>query len=269
MKRCFHRAAKLKTVALAGTTALAMVAPAAAQTWLLNGSGFADVEAACLAVYSTRNDSWLIHSREQCETPLSPCSTFKIPNSLIGLDAGVLKGPGDTFTWDGTVHSRKVLNQDHDLASAVRHSVVWYFQQVARSVGPERMQQALDRFGYGNRDISGGIDQFWLGSSLKISALDQIDFLRRLNARELPADPGHQATTRELLLQDFAIPEDFRGTLYGKTGSCPMPGSDHGWFVGIVEREEDTLVFAVNVIGENRWGPEARRIAIRMLQQIP
>jgi beta-lactamase class D len=245
--------------------------PALAETtaWPFRPAEITDERQICLAVYSATTDSWLIHNRAQCERPLSPCSTFKIPNALIGLETGVLSGPGHALPWDGTQHTRNALNRDHDLASAIRDSVVWYFQEVARAIGPLRMQSALDRFAYGNRDISGGIDRFWLGDSLRISALQQVEFLHALQQRRLPATDANHVTLKTMLLQDYAVPEGFRGTLYGKTGSCPMPGDDHGWFVGILERDGAATIFAVNVIGEGRWGPDARRIAIRMLQQLP
>jgi beta-lactamase class D len=51
-------------------------------------------------------------------------------------------------------------NRDHTLASAIRFSVVWYFQEIARRIGAARMQRYVDAFQYGNRDLSGGVDRF-------------------------------------------------------------------------------------------------------------
>ena len=236
--------------------------------WRSSPAELAAGQKVCMAVFSQASQSWSIYNLPQCQLPLSPCSTFKIPNALLGLQFDVLSGPEHEMSWDGTEYDRKVLNQDHNLASAMQNSVVWYFQELARQIGEERMQQSLDAFDYGNRDISGGIDTFWLGDSLEINALQQVEFLGKLVNRELPADAGNQATVLQLLLQDYALPDDFKGTLFGKTGSCPMPGDDHGWFVGMHERKDDRLIFAVNVIGEKAWGPEARRLAIEMLQAI-
>ena len=80
-------------------------------------------------------------------------------------------------------------NHDQTLASAMRHSVVWYFQRVATGIGEERMQRELDRIGYGNRDISGGLTRFWLQSSLKISPREQVGLLRALFNGSLPSPP--------------------------------------------------------------------------------
>jgi beta-lactamase class D len=248
------------------------MAPAIADmpSWPRPLADYAAGKAACIVVYSADADQFVIHNPEQCRERLSPCSTFKIPNALIGLESGVLTGPGDTRKWDGTQHSRKVLNQDHDLSSAIKFSIVWYFQSVALDIGEARMQAALDAFDYGNRDISGGQDRFWLSSSLKISALEQSTFMKALDEESLPAGKENQQTVKAMMLQDYSLPEGFTGELYGKTGSCP--GNDdttgHGWFTGFYHRGENQYVFAVNVKGEEQWGWQAREILIEVLQEM-
>ena len=224
---------------------------------------------ACIAIYDRNADQFLVHGLEQCQERLSPCSTFKIPNALIGLEAGVLQGPSDSKEWDGTVHSRDVMNRDHDLASAIRYSIVWYFQELALEVGPERMQEWLDRFDYGNRDISGGQERFWLSSSLAITALEQIRFMSALDTGQLPAGSDHQATVRRMMLQDENLPDGFEGSLFGKTGSCIGPDTDHGWFTGFYHRGNNDYVFAVNVKGRKQWGWQAREITVRVLNDLP
>jgi beta-lactamase class D len=231
-------------------------------------SDYAHGESACIAVYSKNDEQYLVHNPDQCQERLSPCSTFKIPNALIGLETGSLSGPGDAKTWDGTLHSREVLNQDHDLAGAIRNSVVWYFQELALEIGSEQMQAYLDLFDYGNRDISGGQDHFWLSSSLEITALEQIRFMSALNDEILPVGKEHQATVKAMMRQDYALPESFNGALYGKTGSCISPAGNHGWFTGFLNRDDQEYIFAINVKGEKAWGLQARAIAIEVLQDI-
>ena len=227
------------------------------------------VPSTCIAVYDRAADQYLVHNLAQCQERLPPCSTFKIPNALIGLETGVLEGPGDVKAWDGTVHSRKVLNRDHDLASAIRHSVVWYFQEVARDIGPGRMQQYLDAFDYGNRDISGGQERFWLSSSLEITALEQIGFMAALDDGVLPADGDHQQEVKSMMRQDEHLPKGFDGVLYGKTGSCIGGPVHHGWFTGFYHRDGRRYVFAVNVKGEKQNGWRAREVAIDVLNALP
>jgi len=209
----------------------------------------------------------------QCALPLSPCSTFKIPNALISLQSGVVDGPGHLKTWDGTVHERAVNNRDHTLASAMQHSVVWYFQSLARDVGAQRMQTWLDRLNYGNRDISGGIDRFWLGSSLEISAYRQLELIKELDHQTLPFSHAVQQQVTDMLQQASAL----AGTLYGKTGSCRGDSHsrpDHGWFIGWVDwasstaRNPVTSYFVVNIRGQGAWGVNARPIALALLNDL-
>jgi len=104
-----------------------------------------------------------------CGTRLSPASTFKIPHALAALDAGVVSGPDDRFTWDGVPRAYESWRRDHTLASAMRNSVLWYFQRIAEKLGMARERDYLKRFDYGNADPSSGLTTFWLGESLIIS----------------------------------------------------------------------------------------------------
>jgi beta-lactamase class D len=179
---------------------------------------------------------------------MPPCSTFKIPNALISLDVGAVTVDDNFIRRDRDAVPAQDWwpqrwDEDHDLTSAIRNSVLWYFQELARRVGGEEMQRQLDRLGYGNRDVSGGIDRFWLSSSLRISADEQVAFLSRLVRGELPFDPAHVAFVRRALQLDGGGGEGGGGegddawALFGKTGSCELPDGDWvGWLVGWVER---------------------------------
>jgi beta-lactamase class D len=211
------------------------------------------------------------HGVELARTRLSPCSTFKIPNSIIGLETGVIPDAAFVLKWDGQKRPVEAWNRDHDLRSALRNSVVWYYQELARRVGPARMQHWVRALGYGNEDISGGIDRFWLGSSLRISPDEQVDFLARLHAGALPASARSLAIVEEMLLQDAPA----AGLVYrGKTGSCegPAPDETHGWWVGSVEKEGRPYVFAALIQGEAASGRVCRPMAekaLRMLGVLP
>jgi beta-lactamase class D len=196
---------------------------------------------------------------------LIPASTFKIANALIALETGVADGPDFALPWDGRQGDgfwSPAWSRDHTLATAMRQSVVWYYQELARRIGPERMQAYLDRFDYGNRSMSGGIDQFWLRGGLRISADEQVLFLRRLLSGELDVSPGALAALRSALLLEDGIAH----RLSGKTGTVSVtPTRELAWLVGFVERGEHTWLFALNVEGEQvweQWGPPAARLAL-------
>ena len=100
---------------------------------------------------------------EACRTRLTPASTFKVPHALAALEAGAIKSPDERLTYDGKGDWPESAKRDHTLASAVRHSVLWYFQRVAERLGPEREAQYLRRLAYGNMDASSGLTTFWIG----------------------------------------------------------------------------------------------------------
>ena len=192
-----------------------------------------------------------------CAERISPCSTFKIPNSLIGLETGVIADENAVLRWDGVKRSRGEWNRDHTLASAIKVSTVWYYQELARRVGAERMQRLVSAIPYGNADTSSGIDTFWLGRSLRISPDEQVAFLERLRLSQLPFSERSQRIVREILVQEGPGPIVYRG----KTGSCDFDEApDHGWWVGWVEKDGKATLFAMLLRGEEAFGPVARRL---------
>ncbi len=94
------------------------------------------------------------------------------------------------FPRDGEKRWLDAWNRDQDLRSSMRNSVVWVYEGFARAIGAEREAEFLQRLRYGNMDISGGLATFWLDESLKISAHEQVAFLRGLSRNELPFPPS-------------------------------------------------------------------------------
>jgi bla regulator protein BlaR1 len=201
---------------------------------------------------------------EKAKVRVSPCSTFKVPHALIGLETGVLSGPEHPMKWDGKKREIATWNQDQTLRTAIKYSVVWYFQKVAEGVGLEREQAALRAMHYGNEDVSGGLTTFWLGTSLAISADEEADFMRRLAAGSLPFSQKNQATVRELI----ELRRTPRGVLHGKTGTSGGDGTPGplGWFVGYVEHEGKAYPFATRIEGKGALGAKARKIAEQILE---
>lgn len=203
------------------------------------------------------------HNAERADERFSPCSTFKIPHSIFALDAGVLKDDKEVLKWDGVTRDREALNRDHDLRGAISVSVVWYYQELARRLGMEREQKYLDSISYGNRDTSAGLTEFWLNTSLAISAREQVAFLDRFRRSDLPFSQRSMD-----IVKDCLIVRNEPGLVYrGKTGSGRGNGStpDIGWWVGWVERDGRAYVFAANVSGHDMWGPRVRELTEQVL----
>jgi beta-lactamase class D len=175
----------------------------------------------------------------------SPKSTFKIPNALIGLETGVIEGERHLWLWDKAPRRLHDWEQDLDLAGALRVSCVPCFQDVARRVGAERMNRYLRDFGYGNQDLSGPIDEFWLDGPLRITPRGQVGFLHRMLSGALPVKRGNI----ELIWRLLEIESGPGFTFSGKTGLGSQDGRAVGWLVGYVEREGRRWVYATLVRG--------------------
>lgn len=195
-------------------------------------------------VFDERARRFTYHDRSRAATRFVPASTFKVLNALIALENGNVADEFEVLRWDGVDRGLPMWNRDHSLASGMRFSAVWFLQEMARRTGAQRMQEWVDHVGYGNGSIAGGIDQFWLTGDLRISAVEQVGFLRRLADGSLPFAGAHQESTRRILAA-----EDAPGhTLYGKTGWTTRSGqADIGWYVGWVERAERPWFFALNI----------------------
>lgn len=182
------------------------------------------------------------HDSDRAALRFSPASTFKILNTLIALEAGIVASKDTPMAWDGADHGLPAWNRDQTLESAFRVSCLWCYQEIARSVGTARYAAALQQVGYGNQQVGQQVDRFWLDGTLTISALEQIEFLSKLHACELPFREEHIAELKSIMLTDTT--PDY--ALYAKSG-WTGPDLHIGWYVGFVETDEDTWLFALNM----------------------
>lgn len=197
-----------------------------------------------------------------------PCSTFKIYNSLIGLEEGLISGPSMPFyKWDGQQRPFEAWNRDLTFKEAFQASCVPAFQELARKIGPVRMQRWLDKLGYGNRDLSGRPDAFWLPRAGQKTILISPDAQAELIRRLVVGDFGARESTYEVLWEVMRLEASERGVLYGKTGSGlrssadgPTSGFDMGWLVGFLQNGTRKYAYACLVLGEGRSGKDAKRI---------
>lgn len=208
-------------------------------------------------LYEPAADRYRVLDEGRARRRFIPASTFKIPNALIGLEVGAIADENEVFRWDGKPKPVPAWERDHTLASGLGESVVWMFQEVARRIGKAAMREWLDRLDYGNRDIGGGIDHFWLQGGLRVSAYEQVEFLHRLAEGRLPMTQRSQRLVRRALEV-----ERTRGyTLYAKSGNA-AGREPVQWWVGWIERRgRPEAFFAMNLAP----GPKtalAERIAI-------
>ena len=200
----------------------------------------------CFVLYDLKNDKYQKYNTERCAQRFIPASTFKIFNSLAALECGVIKDEKEIIKWDGNKRSYENWNQDLDLGQAFKYSAVWFYQELARRIGDERMKNYIELNKYGNMDISGGIDRFWLDGALRISPDEQITFLEHLYKNDLKFSQRSIDIVKKIMIYDEK--DDY--IIRAKTGWAVRTKDQIGWFVGYVETKENVYFFATNLVAK-------------------
>ena len=197
-----------------------------------------------ILLYDFQEDAYYSNDFERAKEGKLPASTFKITNSIIGLETGVIESDTTMFKWDGEERGNENWERDLSLGDAFRFSCVPCYQEIARKIGSERMNDYLQKLDYGAMEVdSSNMDRFWLGGDSRISQMQQIDFLKRLFASKLPISER----TTNILRKIMFIEETEKYSLYGKTGLSNAEHGYNGWFVGYVEQGTGTYFFATNI----------------------
>ncbi len=221
------------------------------------------------AVREVGSGQSFVWDTERVEQRELPASTFKILNSMIILQTGAVADVDELVPWDGVVRLIETWNQDHSLRTGIEVSAVWMYQELARRVGEDRMAEWVTAARYGNADVGGGIDQFWLSGDLRISPLEQLDFLERMVTDDLPFDPETVAAVQEIIVR-----EQGDGWSWShKTGTAPAGLSALGWLVGTTDYDNRRWVFAMNLDLESTEGtpldPQVRQtVSRRILEEV-
>lgn len=212
-----------------------------------------------LVLLNDSNGELMTNNQARSQRRYIPASTFKIPNSLLILEAGLVQDEHTRFTWDGTKRDYSNWNRDHNFASAMKYSVVPIYQKLALALGESKMANGLSLLNYGNNDIAGGLDRFWLDGELAISAIEQVQFLQRLYHNQLPVSERSQRIVKTMMLNEA----NSDWVLRAKTGYGVRQNSKIGWWVGWIEREDNTYFFAMNMDIDNTEQLADRQAIVR------
>ena len=227
-------------------------------------------------MYNPASGQYSLYQPQLCETRFSPYSTFKIISACMGLHNGILEDENSHMRYSGAQYPVPAWNADLSLQEAFQSSCVWYFRQVIDALGQERVAQELEALSYGNCDVSewagSGINPlpdlngFWLGASLKISPIEQVQALARIFGG------GSRYSGQEVaIVKDMMLAGETDGwAIYGKTGAGP---EGEAWFTGFAQGGSQTLYFAFFLngacAGSQPSGSAAKDIAFRALAQVP
>lgn len=197
-----------------------------------------------ILIYDSSDHTFISNDFEHASKGFLPASTFKIVNSIIALETGVVENDSTLILWDGNQRAMEIWEQDLYFRDAFRLSCVPCYQEIARKIGSERMNDYLKKLNYGQMQVdTGNIDVFWLSGESKISQFQQIDFLQRLYYSRLPIRKRTQNNIKSMMLLEEGA--DYK--LYAKTGWAVREGNNIGWFVGFIESGQKVYFFASNI----------------------
>lgn len=171
-----------------------------------------------------------------------PASTFKIVNSLIGLETGIITDEKMVIKWDGVKRWNEDWNKDLTMEEAFKVSALPYYQEVARRIGKDTMRLWLDSLHYGNGVMGKYVDSFWIDNSLKVSSDEQLGLVKRLYFDQLPFQKRTQQIVRDVMVRE----DNTKYTLAYKTGwGFDEKKNSIGWIVGWVEENKHPYFFSM------------------------
>ena len=206
---------------------------------------------------------YIRHNATRAIQRFAPCSTFKIPHTAILLESGAAPDPTFTLKYDPALKQTTNWARDFDLHSAFKASALWYYHAMARRVGMPVERQFVERFQYGNADTSGGLDSagwvFWVDGTLRISADEQVQFLRSFYEGKLGVSDRTTRLTKEIMIAE----ETPSWRLSAKTGACQPSGeATSNWYVGYVETSRGVYYFALQMGAKDYGRAYSERIPI-------
>ncbi|MGL6113423.1 MAG: class D beta-lactamase [Cetobacterium sp.] len=218
-------------------------------------------------LYDESTNEFIGYNKERAEELFYPASTFKIYNSLIGLNSGAVKDTKEIFyKYDGEKVYLKSWERDSNLEYAMKVSQVPAYQLLAKKIGMKEMKKQIDILNFGNKEIGNKIDKFWLEGPLKVSAIDQVELLNKLGNGRLPYPIEIQREVQNITI----LEKGSDWILHGKTGwatnNIKIPV---GWFVGWVEKNGKIYSFALNMdLKESSKLPKREEIAKKALKSL-
>ncbi len=199
----------------------------------------------CFGLYDNGAGHFTIYNLSRFrDSSYSPASTFKIVNSLIGIQTGIISDEKMLIRWDSVKRWNEDWNKDLTMEEAFKVSAVPYYQEVARRIGKDTMKRWIDSLSYGNKNISGPVDSFWLNNHLKITPDEEMGLVKKLYFGQLPFYERTQNIVRKVMLRE----DNTNYKLSYKTGwGNKENGNEIGWVVGWIEENKHPYFFVLNI----------------------
>ena len=211
-----------------------------------------------IVIESLNTKKIYIYNDKRAKNLYSPASTFKIPNTLIALNEGIVT-KDSVIVWDKKIREYESWNKDQTLLTAFKSSCVWCYQEFASKIGVEKYKKYLKELNYGNKVVGNDVKNFWLDESLKINAFEQINFLKKLHKNNLPFKQNDIDALKNIMIDE----KTSNYTIRSKTG---WEGR-YGWYVGYVETKDDVWFFAMNIDTKSKDDlPKRKTITLETLR---
>ena len=217
-------------------------------------------------LFDSNRDSWIVYDMEHATHRISPDSTYKIYDALWGLEENIITPQNSLLMWNGKNYPFETWNSNQTLQSAMTSSVNWYFQAIDEQLASTNIRNYIQQIGYGNENVSGRLSTYWLESSLKISPVEKVKLLTKLQNNSL----GFSSENINAVKDAICLSSSDAGTFYGKTGTGRVDGQDvNGWFIGYIETADNTYFFATNIGADSdATGGNATEITMSILSDM-
>ena len=186
-----------------------------------------------ILIFNQRKNKLTTNDTSLFKSPVSPIGTFFLFESLIGLESGIIKDTAELIPFEFQEKSAfsDELTIDQSLIIALKHQTQWYFKKVANALKDEKLKNWLTLMGYGNKDLSGGIDVCWNNNSLLITPYQQFEFLKRLYYYNLPFSFENMRFVRNA----FEAKHFKNKNIYTYKSSFNSSGKQIFWYLGYIE----------------------------------
>ncbi|MCP4138281.1 MAG: class D beta-lactamase [bacterium] len=211
-----------------------------------------------IIISSLKTQKEYIFNNKRVNKRFIPASTFKIPNTLIALQEKAIKNENERIKWDGKDRGWPAWNKDHSLATAFPATCIWFYRELARRVGLRKYNAYVNKINYGNKKTGNAVDLFWLEGDIRISAREQIDFLKKIYNEKFNFKKEHYAILKKIMIVENN--ENF--TVRGKTGWAQRVKPQIGWYVGYMETQQDVWFFACNLNIEKKSDAKYRKLLV-------
>lgn len=227
-----------------------------------------------ITLYDYKEKKWISSDIHDSHLPTLPASTFKIINTLIALESGVIANENEIIKWPGWTDTVKYsfrpdIYHDMSMKEAFKASAGWAYVELAKQIGKPKYKDYLTASKYGNVDLSVNDDDFWNFGNFAISPVNQIEILIGVYEETLPFRKASFKILKEMMIEK-RTPEY---TLRAKTGWTRDHGKDTGWWVGYVERGENVYFFATRLVKDRSvanpdFGKCRKEITMKVLREM-